>query len=100
MTEANGQEYHHKCPGCGETFGCDWKAVGVLEEQARRLKIIAGMWRAKLLGVPIGRPRVQDFDVEAARILAGSGLSLRAIASVLGDGIHHEAVRRALKAKA
>jgi hypothetical protein len=93
----DGTEYHHKCPKCGELFGCDWRAVGMLEEQAHRLKIIAGMWRAKLLGAPIGRPRKHMFDVEAARELAASGLSLRGIAKALGDGVHHATVARALK---
>jgi DNA invertase Pin-like site-specific DNA recombinase len=95
IKETDGQEYHHRCPKCGELFGCDWRAVAMLEEQARRIKIIAGMWRAKLLGTPIGRPKTHEFSVEAARELAHSGLSLRGIARVLE--VHPSAVQRALK---
>ena len=90
-------EYHHVCPGCGKRFGCDWRAVAVLHEQARRLKLIAGMWQARLLGTQIGRPKLHHFDIDAARELAASGLSLRAIAKALGNGVPHQAIQRALK---
>lgn len=97
VNDDDGQEYHHKCPSCGQLFGCDWRAVGMLEEQARRLKIIAGMWRARLLGAQIGRPKLHVFDESVARELTFQGLSLRAIAKALGDGVHPEAVRRAIQ---
>ena len=74
----------HVCGSCGAAIPCDWKAIGDLDKQAHRLKSMAGQWRAKLEGRPIGTPRTNTFDVEAARRLVAGGMSYRAVAEALG----------------
>ena len=85
---------HHDCPKCGARVTCDWRAVALLDYHAHRLKIIAGMWRAKLLGNKIGRPRIHEIDEEQARALVSSGMSYRAVAKLLN--VHPMAVHRAV----
>lgn len=75
-------EADHVCAKCGHAVVCDWKSINDLEHQANTLKRVAGMWRAKLAGQQIGRPR--SFDYDKARELAASGMSKADIAKALG----------------
>ena len=77
-------EEHHACPKCGTVVTCDLAALFTVERQAQRLRILAGMWRARLGGVTIGRPRRNTFDVTTARRLVAGGLTYQAVAEALG----------------
>ena len=75
----------HVCPTCQTPIACDWAAVATMEQQAQRLKILAGMWRAQLGGTKIGRPRQNTFDVAVARKLVfQDGMTYEAVAQALG----------------
>jgi len=53
--------------------------------------------REELLGTAIGRPKqLHVFDESAARELAASGMSLRAIGVAMG-GVPHQAIARTVK---
>ena len=90
----------HICPNCQLPFQCDWKAVGAMKEQARRLATVAGIWEARLNGAQIGRPRRirETFDVNEARRLVGEGMTYEAVARVVGapnkQAIHRAFVRQ------
>ena len=89
----------HRCPKCDAVVPCEWSAIAAIEEQARRLRIVAGLMRAKLLGKTIGHPKGSHytFDEVKARELLGSGLSLRATARALE--VHPTPISRAFKKK-
>lgn len=77
-------EEHHTCPRCHTIIDCDLASLFTLEQQAARLKILAGMWRARLNGKKIGSPRRNTFDVEVARRLVAEGMTYQAVAETLG----------------
>lgn len=94
--EPNPMPHVHDCPACGASIPCDYAGVAILEQQAHRLKILAGMWKARLGGATIGRPRKNTFNVEAARQLVAEGMTYEAVAQALGAS-SPSAVKSALK---
>lgn len=87
----------HHCPNCNAVIACEWSAVAAIEEQARRLRIVAGQMRARMLGKTIGHATGSHyaFDDEQAKSLIASGLSMRATAKALG--VSGTTVSRAVK---
>ena len=96
-------EEHHACPKCGTTIACDLAGLFSMEQQATRLKILAGMWRARLNGTVIGHPRRNTFDVAKARTLVQEGMSYQAVAEALGasssSAVKSQLARERRKAK-
>lgn len=88
----------HVCPTCKTEIPCDWRAVGHLKEQARRLATVAGIWEARLAGTPIGRPRRlrETFDVAHARRLVADGMTYTQVAELVGAP-NKQAIHRAFK---
>ena len=58
-------------------------AISELEKALIVERVQAGVDRARAAGKHVGRPR-RDVDVQAARVLMGKGISVRAAAMVLG----------------
>jgi DNA invertase Pin-like site-specific DNA recombinase len=69
-------------------------AIAEFERDLIRERVVAGVHRARELGRRLGRPRIHELDVSRARDLRGRGLSLRAVARILG--VHPTTVARAL----
>jgi DNA invertase Pin-like site-specific DNA recombinase len=73
-------------------------AIAEFERDLIRDRVMAGLERARRRetksGRPIGRPRVNPVDADAAQRLLADGHSLRAVARKLG--VHPQYVRRAL----
>jgi len=69
-------------------------AIAEFERDLIRDRVIAGIRRAKAQGRRLGRPRKYSVDPSRVRELRRRGLSLRAVARVLG--VHHTAVNRIL----
>lgn len=85
----------HVCPTCKTVIACDYQAIFALQRQANRLNSLAHVWRSRLAGTPLGRPRTETFDVEEARRMVASGMTYAAVARALGakSGKHvHAAV--------
>jgi DNA invertase Pin-like site-specific DNA recombinase len=71
-------------------------AVAEFERDLIRDRVIAGVRRARAAGKHLGRPRTQHVPLARARELLARGLSMRATGRELG--VHHTAIRRALRA--
>lgn len=74
----------HTCPTCQTVIPCDDQAIAALRQQANRLNSLAHVWRARLEGKPLGRPRAETFDIEEARKMVATGMSYAAVARALG----------------
>jgi hypothetical protein len=74
----------HTCPTCQTVIPCDEQAIAALQRQANRLNSLAHVWRARLEGKPLGRPRAETFDIDEARKMVANGMSYAAVARALG----------------
>jgi len=72
-------------------------AIAEFERDLIRERVVAGLRRAREDGRRLGRPRRHHVDVARATALLKNGLSLRAVAKVLG--VSHTAVARAARPK-